>query len=62
MKRHKVSDDEDVVYTANSWLEDQQHQFFYKGIRAFEKRWTKCISMAGDYVVRRQNMMCVSRS
>jgi len=35
--------------TANSWLEDQEH-FFYNGIRALEKRWTKCISVAGVYV------------
>jgi len=36
--------------TANGWLEDQEQQFFYIGIRALEKRWTKCISVAGDYV------------
>jgi len=34
----------------------------YNGIRALEKRWTKCISVAGDYVEKLQNMMCVSRS
>jgi len=34
--------------TANGWLEDQEQQFFYTGIRALEKRWTKCISVAGD--------------
>jgi len=36
--------------TANGWLEDQEQQFFYNGIRAMEKRWTKCISVAGVYV------------
>jgi len=36
--------------TANGWLEDQEQQFFYNGIRALEKRWTKCISIAGNYV------------
>jgi len=30
--------------TANGWLEDQGQQFFYNGIRALEKCWTKCIS------------------
>jgi len=35
---------------ANGWLEDQEQQLFYKGIRASEKRWTKCISVAGVYV------------
>jgi len=50
MKRHKFPDDEDVICTANDWLEDQEQQFFYNGIRALKKRWTKCISVAGDYV------------
>jgi len=36
--------------TANGWLEDQEPQFYYNGIRAMEKRWTKCISVAGDHV------------
>jgi len=36
--------------TANGWLEDQEQQFFYNGSIALEKRWTKCISVAGDYV------------
>jgi len=49
-KVHKVSDDEDVICTTNGWLEDQVQQFFYNGIRALEKRWTKCISVAREYV------------
>jgi len=34
--------------TAKGWLEDQEQQFY--GIRALEKHWTKCISVAGVYV------------
>ena len=37
IKRHKFSHDEDVICTANSWLEDQEQQFFYNRIRALEK-------------------------
>ena len=37
MKGHKVSDDEDVICTTNGWLEEQEQQFFYNGIRALEK-------------------------
>jgi len=51
IKRHKVSDDEDVICTTNGWLEDQEQQFFYNGIRALEKRWTKCISVCMYYIV-----------
>ena len=50
MKGHNVSDDEDVMYTTNDWIEDQEQQFFYNGIRALEKRCTKCISVAGEHV------------
>jgi len=37
-------------FTANCWLKDQEQQFFYNGIRALEKCWTKCILLAGEYV------------
>jgi len=50
VKRDKFSDDEDVICTAISWLEDQEKQFFYNGIRALKKRWTKCVLFAGEYV------------
>ena len=45
MKGHKVSDDENVICK-----EDQEQQFFYNGMRTLEKPWTKCISVAGEYV------------
>jgi len=50
MKERKFSNDEDVICTVNGWLEEQEQQFFYNGIRALEKRWTKSITVAGDYV------------
>jgi len=50
MKRHTVSDDKNVICTASGWLKDQEQQFFHNGIRALEKPWTKCISIAGEYV------------
>jgi len=50
MKGRKCVDDEDVIYTASGWLEDQDQEFFYNGIQALKKLWTKCISVGGDYV------------
>ena len=50
MKRHNISDNEDVICTAYGWLEDQEQQFFYNWIRALEKCWAKRISVAGVYV------------
>jgi len=34
---HKFADDEDDINMANGWLEEQDEQFFYSGIRALEK-------------------------
>jgi len=39
----------------DGWLEDQEQQFFYNGIRALEKCWTRCILVAGEYVKKSQN-------
>jgi len=49
-KRRKFIDDNDIICTANGWLEDQHQEFFFNGIRALENRWTKCISVEGNYV------------
>ena len=43
--------------TANGWLEDQEQQFFYNGIRALGKCWTRCI-----LVKKSQNTTCISSS
>jgi len=48
MKGRKFADDEDVICTANGWLEDQELLFFYNGLRALEKCWTKCVAVVGD--------------
>jgi len=41
---------------ADGWLKEQDQQFFYSGIQALERSWTKCISVAGNYVEKWQNM------
>jgi len=53
MKGRKFADDEDVICTASGCLEDQEPQFFYNGLQALEKRWTKCIAVARDYTLKR---------
>jgi len=50
MERWKIIDDNDVICTTNGWLEDHHQKFFYNVIQALENRWTKCISVEGDYV------------
>ena len=34
----------------NEYLEDQEKDFYLKGISKLEQRWTKCIAMKGDYI------------
>jgi len=46
----KFTDDKDVVCTANGWIEVQNNYSSTMQQRALENRWTKCISVAGDYV------------
>ena len=50
MKGRKFADDDDATCTANDWLEDQEQEFFYNGIRALENHLTKCISVEENYV------------
>ena len=37
-------------------------KFFYNGIRALDKCWIRCILVAGEYVKKSQNTICVSHS
>lgn len=46
----RYDDDYQVMTAVNDWLEDQPQEFFSRGIRALEHRWTKCIEVQGDYV------------
>jgi len=62
MNGHEVADDENVICTANGWLEDQEQQFFSTAEWELWRPWTKCIAVAGEYVEKWYNMMCVSRS
>jgi len=59
MKGRKFADDDDVIRTTSDWLEDQEQEIFYNGIRALENHWTKCISVEENYVEKRQNIMLI---
>jgi len=39
-----------VICMADGLPKEQSQQFFYSGIRALEKHWTRCISVAGNHV------------
>jgi len=50
IKGLKFADGKDVTCTANGWLEEQDQQLFYNGIRALKKCGTKCVSVARAFV------------
>ena len=41
---------EGVIAAVNEYLEDQEKDFYLEGISKLEQRWTKCISLKGDYI------------
>jgi len=53
-------DGEKVIRMADGRLKERDHQFFYIRIRDLEKRRTKCVLVAGNYVEKRQHMMYIS--
>ena len=50
VKGYRFADDKDTIGMANGCQKEQDQRVFYNGIQALEKRWTKHISIAGDYV------------
>jgi len=49
--RHFETND-DVIYTVNQFLDDQDADFYEAGICMLQDRWTKCLYLGGDYVAK----------
>ena len=41
---------EDVIAETNGYFSDLDKSYYSEGINKLEQRWTKCISLKGDYV------------
>lgn len=54
LKKHlrgiKFECDDEVMYAVEAFFESQDQAFFSKGINQLAKRYSKCISLKGDYV------------
>ena len=50
LRGRKFEDNDEVMAAVEAFFESCDQDFFSKGIRALEKRWTKCIELSGDYV------------
>ena len=47
--RHFRSDEE-VVTAVEEWVNGKDPDFFKSGLMAFEHRWSKCITLEGNYI------------
>lgn len=50
LRGNKFEDNSEVMAAVEAFWEDQDKEFFSKGIMGLEKRYTKCINLLGDYV------------
>lgn len=50
LRGQKFDDDEALVDAVQSFLEDQDVEFYRSGLLKLEKRWIECIDKEGDYV------------
>ena len=54
LKRHlgsqKFETNNDVMEAVGEFLEEQNANFYNRGIKMLHPRWTKCVTNEGDYV------------
>ena len=50
LRGRKFEADEDVMEAVDDFLEEQDAEWYRRGLQKLEQRWTKCIDVRGDYV------------
>ena len=46
--------DEEVVTAAEEWVSGKDPDLFSSGLMALEHRWSKCITLQGNYIVKEE--------
>ena len=46
--------DEEVVTAAEEWVNGKDPEFFSSGLMALEHRWSKCITLEGNYIEKKR--------
>ena len=46
----QIRSDEDVVTAVEEWVNGKDRDFFSSGLMALEHRWSKCITLEGNYI------------
>lgn len=44
------SSDEQVKEAVSDWFGDHEKEFYSKGIKSLQEKWTKCVELKGDYI------------
>ena len=42
--------DEEIVMAVEEWVNGKEPDFFSSGLMALEHRWSKCITLEGNYI------------
>ena len=42
--------DEEAVTAVKKWVNGKDHDFFNSGLMTLEHRWSKCITLQGNYI------------
>ena len=42
--------DEEVMTAVGEWVNGKDPDFFISGLMALERRWSKCITLEGNYI------------
>lgn len=46
----KFNGDDEMMDAENQWFLELPGDFFLNGLKLLERRWAKCVEVAGDYV------------
>jgi len=50
LRGRQFKDDDDLRSATESWLGDQEKDFYNKGLKSVMDKWNKCIHVKGDYI------------
>ncbi|KAJ7345861.1 hypothetical protein JRQ81_001811 [Phrynocephalus forsythii] len=50
LRGRRFDDREDVIFEVEQWFSSKVEDFYKEGLKQFEKRWQKCLTLQGDYM------------
>jgi hypothetical protein len=50
LRSKRFGSNEGFMEAINEFFEDQNSEFYFKGLNKLEHRWAKCIDLEGDYI------------